>query len=324
MTAAAEQQTPQARPKRHHWWPRLQSGHWTGSDGLVHVTKSNGAFFKTSPLNVGVESELYTRYEVTGQKDLTIERWFSEQIETPFVAAFGALIAVDNVKSSPLPERRPDKERELRELGFVVPKQVETLTLSQPHRAAIDAYIAALLVRNPRYLAKLVAFHDTHGTPLPAEITGSNAIKTIALDNMMSVFELYRTKISAAHFGLLFAESNHEFLFSDAGIVAQEPWQPGPIPFDIHAPLTPKIALEVFPVDDPSPRRCFIMRVNNRGVARMNRIALSSAEEFVFSKGPPPVNFIRKHFGKAAPKSIRLQAINGKVETFFDKGRDRN
>ncbi len=310
-------------PKRHHWWPQLQSGHWTDSDGLISVTRADGTSFRAPPSKIGVEGELYTRYGFSNEKDLSIEHWFSKMIEGPFVKALERLAKMTGIEVSPLPARRRDKEQELRELGFVVPTKVEQMILTPGHRDAIDKYLAALLVRNPRYLAKLARFHDQHETPLPSGVPRDAAIQTIALDNMLNVFEIYRERISRAHIGLLLVEGRNELLFGDAGISADEPWRPGPLPFDIHAPLTPTMALEVLPVADSAPHSCFIMRANNRGVARMNRIALGNAQHFVFSRQAPPVKFIVEHFGKPAPKSIGLRIRNGEVETTFDRSRDR-
>lgn len=309
-------------PKRHHWWPQLQSGHWTDKDGFVNVTRADGTTFRVPPSKVGVEGELYTRYELTGEKDLTIERWFSREIEAPFVGALKRLSTMEGITVSPLEAKRPEKEQEVRDLGFIVPTKVERLPLVPEHRDAIARYLAALLVRNPLYLAKLARFHDVHGTPLPAGVPRDAAIRTVALDNMLLVFETYRQRIADADFGLILVERGNEFLFSDAGISAEEPWRPGPLPFDIHAPLTPTLALEVFPVPDRGLRNCFIMRVNNQGVARMNRIALQNAQRFVFSRQAPPVKFIKEHFGKPAPKSIGVRMRNGILETKFDRSRD--
>lgn len=279
--------------------------------------------FRAPPSKIGVEGELYTRYELAGEKDLTIEHWFGQQIETPFVQALERLAAIEGIKISPLPAKRPDKEQELRELGFVVPTKVEEMILSAEHRDAIDRYLAALLVRSPRYLAKLVAFHDRESAPLPEALPRDAAIKTVALDNMLQVFEIYREQIAPAHLGLLLIEGTNELLFSDAGISAEEPWRPGPLPFDIHAPLTARMAIEVMPVPDSHPGRCLIMRAYNRGAARMNRIALQNAQQFVFSKQKPPLQFIRENFGKPASKSIGIRMRNGEVETTFDRSRDR-
>jgi hypothetical protein len=301
----------------------LQSGHWTDADGMINVTRADGSTFRAPPSKIGVKGELYTRYELAGQKDLTIEHWFSQQIETPFVSALERLVSMEDLRASPLPARRPDKEQVLRELGFVVPTKVEELILSAKHRDAIDRYLAALLVRNPRYLAKLVAFHDREGTPLPEALPRDVAIKTVALDNMLWVFDRYREQISRAHLGLLVVEGSNEFLFADAGISADEPWRAGPLPFDIHAPLTPKMAIEVMPVGDSHPGRCFIMRVNNRGVARMNRIALEHAQQFVFSRQEPPLKFIKENFGQPAPKSIGIRMRSGRIDTIFDRSLDR-
>lgn len=197
------------------------------------------------------------------------------------------------------------------------------MLLSAVHRDAMDRYLDALLVRSPRYLAMLVAFHDNEDTPLPKALPRGAAIKTVALDNMREVFEIYRERISGADLGLLLIEGGNELLFSDAGISAEEPWRPGPLPFEIHAPLTPTMAIEVLPVPNRHSRRCLIMRASNRGVARMNRIVLENAQQFVFSRQKPPLQFIKENFGKPSTKSIGIRMRNGEVETTFDRSRDR-
>jgi hypothetical protein len=292
-------------------------------DGFINVTRADGSSFRAPPSKIGVEGELYTRYELAGVKDLTIEHWFGQQIESPFVEALERLATMDGIKVSSLPAKQPDKEKDLRELGFIVPTKVEEMILSAKHRNAIDNYLAALLVRNPYYLTKLIAFHDREGTPLPKELPRNVAIKTFALNNMLYVFEIYRDQIARSQLGLLLIEGTNELLFSDAGISAEEPWRPGPLPFDIHAPLTPRMAIEVMPFAGRHPERCLIMRANNRGVARMNRIALQNAQQFVFSRQKPPVQFIMENFGKPAPNSIGIRVRNGEVETTFDRFRDR-
>lgn len=152
------------------------------------MTRADGSTFRAPPSKIGVEGELYMRYELTGEKNLTIEHWFGQRIETPFVQALDRLATMEGIRVSPLPATRPDKEQELRELGFVVPTKIEQMVLAAEHRDAIDRYLAALLVRGPRYLAKLVAFHDRKGAPLPEALPRDLAIKTVALDNMLQVF----------------------------------------------------------------------------------------------------------------------------------------
>ena len=315
------------QPKRHHWWPQLQSGYWTGDNGLINVVKSDGSSFAASPTRIGVEGDLYTRFEVTGGKDVTIEKWFSSEIETPFVRALERLISMDGLLRYRRPSAPSTKTRNASDLGFVVRQDFQIMPLSPEHRKAIDAYLAALLVRNPLYLAKLVQFHDKNGGMLPPELPRSRAIKSVALNSMLEVFKLYRDVISQADLGLVIVDCDRELLFGDSGITAKEPWLPGPLPFDIHAPLTPTLALEVLPTPIPRLNRnsCLIMPVNAKGVARFNRIALSDAERFIFSRGQPPIDFIRKHFGAAAPQSIGLRwdGDGDGVVVSYDRNRDQ-
>lgn len=302
-----------SRPKRHHWWPQLQSGRWAGDDGLIHVVKADGSFFKSSPLNIGVEGELYTRFGDDGEKDVEIEEWFSKEIETPFAKVLPKLIAPSDIRTRPVPPHHPDQPRELKAIGFLAPSVVESVRFTAAERAVIDAYFAALLVRNPRYLRRIYEFHEAQGSSLPG-LTSAQALKTLSLENMLYVFKLYRDVISRASLGLLYAEGGHEFVFADAGITATEPWRKGPVPFDVHAPLTPTLAVEILPVAG-APNECFIMRCNRQGVSRMNKLALAGADKFVFTRGHPPIDFIRKNFGKPVPWIITSNPRTGGLRT---------
>lgn len=311
------------QPKRHHWWPQLQSGHWTGREGCITAVRADGTTFRAPPDKLGVEGELYTRFMLTGRKDLTIERWFSSEIEGPFGKALARLSSLSGIVPGWKIDHDPVKEQEVKELGFKTAKYAEIMRLEAQHREAIDAYLAALLVRNPRYLRKLVAFHDHHGTPLPDALPRDQAIKTVALENMLHVFEIYREEISRSHISLLIAEGDNEFLFGDSGITAQEPWTKGPIPLSIHAPLTPQLALEVLAAPLPQLDGLMVMRLTNQGTARMNRLTLSDCERFVFCRGSPPLEFIARNFGRPAPQPIGYRMKDGLLETIYDRSRDR-
>lgn len=315
-------------PKRHHWWPQLQSSLWTASDGLITVTRSDGTSFRSTPINVGVEGELYTRFELTGAKDISIEKWFADEIETPFSEALEALIPIRDIKSTPFgwieTPAQKEKGKEVKSLGFVLPKQDEYIELLPKHRAALVNYLAAMLVRNPIYLRKLADFHQKNSDLREIDIPKEQFIKSLALDNMLNVYEIYQDAISKSEICLLIADCDHELLFADSGITASEPWLPGPIPFDIYAPISPKVAINVLPVPGAQTNFSRVMRVNNQGVARYNRIALGHAERFVFSRGSPPAKFIKANFGVPAPKSIGHRFIDGKLETTYDRSRDRS
>ncbi|MEM6858710.1 MAG: DUF4238 domain-containing protein [Pseudomonadota bacterium] len=222
------------QPKRHHWWPQFQSGHWTDENGQITAVRADGTSFRAAPDKLAVERDLYTRFDLSGEKDLSIESWFSAQIEHPFSAALKHIAALDEITVAWRNPPNPAKEQEIKELGFVVPKDAEFLPIEGWHRSAVNEYLAALLVRNPRYLEKLIAFHDEHQNSLPKELPRGQALKSVALDNMLSVFEIYRDKIAESHIALLIAEGSNDFLFGDAGITAQEPWKPGPIPFTVR------------------------------------------------------------------------------------------
>lgn len=315
-----------SKPKRHHWWPQLQSGYWTDEAGCITVTKADGSSFRASPEKLGVETNLYTRFDLNGQKDLTIEHWFSTRIEAPFVEALNRIAKLDGIKvawSIPSPARDTTQEKELKELGFKNPHNAEYMEVNPQHRAAINDYLAALLVRNPRYLRKLVDFHDAEDVSLHSDLSRDQAIKTVALDNMLSVFDIYRNKIAQAHIALLIAEGDNEFLFSDSGITAEEPWRKGLVPFTIHAPLTPRLCLEVLPAPFDQVPGLMVMRLNNTGISKMNRLALADCEQFVFCRGAPPLKFIQRYFGQPAPRSIGYTMEKGQLETKYERSRDR-
>jgi ketosteroid isomerase-like protein len=301
-----------SEPKRHHWWPQVQSSHWT-VNGLVSVVRKDGSMFRTSPLNIGVESELYTRFGDDDAKDTSIESWLAETIDGP------AASMIDFMASPPSTRRvsfRTDsaKEAAARSLGFVIKPYFEFAPLSPAVRSSMASYLAALLVRHPRYLAKLLAFHsDTAAAPS----------RNLALNNMLELYRLYRERIERAVIILLKRAGSAEFLYGDGGLVVQEPWRrEHGIPFDIHAPITPTLSLQVLPTpfgDDLSQMP--IAEVNNQGVARFNQISLGGAQRFVFARDDPPLSFIKKRFGIPAPRNIGYRIINGQLETTYDPSR---
>jgi hypothetical protein len=183
-------------------------------------------------------------------------------------------------------------------------------------RNAVARYLAALLVRHPTYLAKLVKFHE-------GEATSKTDARNRALDNMLQLYELYSDKIRASVLMISRRVGSAEYLYADGGLMVDEPWRSlHGIPFDIHAPLTPEIALEVLPIPLSSDLAIVnIMEVNNQGVARQNRIALGGAKRFVFSRKTPPSTFITKYFGLPAPRNIGYRIVNGRLETTYDSSR---
>lgn len=310
-------------PKRHHWWPEVQSGQWGGADGMLHVVRADGTTFRAPPSKVGVEGELYTRIDPTGAKDRDIERWLSREVEHPFASAFTRILTLDGITRQRLPGRSdPVKRKEVQELGFIVSDYMEMMPLSEQHRTAIANYVAALVVRIPTYLMKLTDWHrEQYGSDqLPVD---ERMIRGFALENMLFLYDAYREVIAGASINLMIADCDREFLFADGGVTAKEPWRALPMPFELYAPLTPKIALNVLTMHGAEADGLWISRVNARGVARYNRMMLADAKRFVFSKSPPPLNFISKHFGVPAPSPIGHRWKDGQLEVKYDRSRDR-
>jgi hypothetical protein len=305
------------KPKRHHWWPMAQSRYWTDSDGYVTVTRADGSRFPSSPANIGIESELYTRFLEDDSKDTAVEEWFAETIDAPVTKIITHLLHPGNVTRKTF-RGQPEKARTVKDLDFRINPYVDYVSIPHDVRNAITDYVSALLVRHPGYLAKLTALH--------LESTSSAKVaKGMALDNMLQMFEVYRRRISQAVFLFTKRVDSAEYLYADGGLIVAEPWRREyNIPFDIHAPLTPDLALQVLPVplrtgNDLSTAAIF--ESTNQGVARQNRIILGGAKRFVFSRQQIPASFIMGNFGKPAPKNIGYSVTNGRLETFYDPNR---
>ncbi len=232
--------------KRHHWWPVVQSRHWTNKNGQVAVTRANGTTFRANPLNLGVESELYTRFGPDDSKDLAIEEWFATAIDGLASTMIEHLLDPANTREYRF-SGDPRKADVLRKLGYRVRPFVSCVALDANVRRCIARYLAALLVRHPTYLAKLERFHAAQGRALQA--------KNQALDNMLELFELYAKRIQDADLMVVRRTCAAELLYADGGLVIDEPWRTTHgIPFDLHAPLTPDLAIEVLPLPNGMPR----------------------------------------------------------------------
>ncbi len=290
---------------------------------MLTVVRADGTSFRAPPSKVGVEGELYTRVDPSGAKDRDIELWFSREIETPFAGAFQKVLTLDNIERRKLPTcGDPVRRKEVQELGFIVGDYDECMLIANSDRNAIANYLAALVVRSPVYLAKLTEWHRDNNTVenLPTPLT---TYRGFALENMLHLYNIYREAIAEACINLMIADCDREFLFSDGGVTAKEPWSNRPMPFDLYAPLTPKLAINVLPLPNASTAGLWISRVNARGVARYNRMMLANAKRFVFSKSQPPFSFIAKHFGVPAPAPFGSRWIDGRLETKYDRSRDR-
>jgi hypothetical protein len=290
----------------------VQSQHWTDADGFVFASRSNGTHFRANPLKIGVESELYTRFGSDNSKDTSIEEWFAKTIDAPATQMIEHLLDPSNITRQPFyPD--PMKVKMAKELGYKINSYIDTISLPSNIRNAISAYLAALLVRHPGYLSKLIIFHsNSSDTP--------EAIKNIALERMLEMFEIYYHKIRSAVFLVSRRVGTSEFLYADGGILVDEPWRKEfGIPFDIHAPITPDIAIEVLPIPDHGDlSSALVAESTNQGVSRQNRIILGGAQRFVFSRQSPPSTFIQKHFGVSAPRNIGYRLINGQLITSYD------
>lgn len=311
------------KPKRHHWWPQMQAGYWTSDDGCVFVTRKDGSTFKTSIGNVGLEGHLYTRMTHEGRQDRSIEEWLSNEIESPFASVMRRICDTDQIERRIAGPRGPAKQaRELKELGFRILPYDEVVPISSAERAALVNYVAATIVRNPRYLAKIREFHKSNLDLADARMSDVSILKTVALDNMLSVFGIYAAAIKDAALVLAVVDGSKEFLFSDAGVSVKEPWSASPTPFDAFVPLTPTMGLNILPIPGAPTDVLMVSRISGSAVRRYNRSALSNAEQFVFTRTRPPIDFIRKFFGRPAPAPFGFRWIDGRLETSYERARD--
>jgi hypothetical protein len=308
-----------SKPKRHHWWPIAQSKHWVGADGLIFVTNRLGQTFKANPTNIGVESELYTRFIADDSKDTTIEDWFSRSIDSSLPKFLEYLRNPGNSQRVPLPPVHQSKKQELRELGFRPNNFIDEIPLPLDVRHSIADYVAAILVRNPTYLRKLGEFHQE-------AFDGSDGlVKTIALDNMLFLHDIYSAEIMGSVLVIGRPKGSTEYIHADGGLEVSEPWsREGALPFSLHAPITPDLAIEVLPLRECKQVRldaALVIEASNRGVARHNRVTLGAAQRFVFSRQSPPTKFIVSNFGVPAPKQFGSRIVNGELETIYDPTR---
>lgn len=304
------------KPKRHHWWPQVQSRHWTQEDGCVCVTRKDGTTFRANPINVAVESELYTRFGADDSKDTWIEEWFGNEIDAPAGMMINHLLDPTNIR-----RRRftPDstKATQARALGFRVYPYLEEILLPDGIRTAIARYVAALLVRHPDYLRRLASLVSL-GQENPADL------RSVALDQMLVLYEQYRERIERSVIMVSRRIGSSEYLYADGGLMVKEPWnQEIGVPFDIHAPLTPDIAIQILPTPEPEKLpTAIVFDATNQGVSRQNRIILGGARRFVFSRQTPPKEFIGKNFGVPAPANICLHVNRTEVHARYDASRE--
>jgi hypothetical protein len=182
--------------------------------------------------------------------------------------------------------------------------------------------LAALVVRNPQYLERLRNWHKDNNSSISGTWSSDQQFQTMALDNMLFLYQVYREKIEKAQVILTIADCDREFFYSDGIFAKKEPWDNGPLPFDLNIPLTPKLSVAVLPLPDARPSEFIVSRMNAQGVARLNRVVVGEAKNFVYSKSHPPVQFIKNYFGKPAPQAIGYRWVNGQLETKVDRSRD--
>lgn len=272
--------------------------------------------FRTKPVNLGVEKELYTFIDAEGSSNSDFELFLAKEVDGPFSSAFDDIFDFRKVYRNHFnPE--PKKKQTAKQLGFIVSDEVVSLPISPEHKELLSVYVAALLVRSPKYLKKVLSFHSVENQ-LP-----DNLAKQATLENLKFLLDVYAKRICASDLVFIRNKGSNEFLYGDAGIEAKEPWSNYGIPFDIYVPMTPKISLSVLPTPNPrDPLAAIVSDVNNQGVKRFNRIVVGNSKKFVFSRDNPPINFITKYIGKPAAKAHGTRVLKGSVEVIYDSSRD--
>lgn len=291
-----------------------QSRYWVDNSGFVTVTRADGSTFSANPLNIAVESELYTRFLEDGTKDTRIEEWFAQTIDKPATRIIEHLMDPSNVERRSF-RSRPDKKCLAQEIGFRVNPYLDWVSIPFDVRQSIAEYVSALLVRHPNYLSKLLAFHKTN-------LSSDKDAKNCALDNMLELYERYRRQLLKSVFLLTKRVGHAEYIYADGGLSVEEPWRTEfNIPFDIHAPLTPDLALQVLPVPlylQGDLSKAAVGEATTQGIARQNRIILGGARRFVFSRQRVSTKFITENFGRPAPKNIGYSINGGRLEASYN------
>lgn len=301
-------------PVRHHWWPQLQSGYWTGGDGCINCIDKAGTVFKTQPVNIGVKTHLYSKTNVDGTKDAAIEAWLATNVDAPFDGAFQEIFDFSRIRR----HKYKGDERlrnDLKAIGYEINNFIEDLKIDFECKIILSNYIAGLLVRTPSYLKRLNDFHSDQ----------VSEAHNYALDSMIYLYDVYRERINQSYMKIMRRTGENEFIYGDQAVTAKEPWGRSYLPFTIHAPITPDFAVAVIPYEGLNPEGVIgISRLKNRGVSRFNRIVLGDSERFVFSRQDPPLDFIKKNFGRPAPAPFKHRKVNGKIEVGYDRHRDRH
>jgi hypothetical protein len=283
----------------------------------VYVIRGDGEFVRLTKDQIAVKGHLYTRVDESGERNTEIETWFADKIESPFSPVLDDLVQLRGLRTRSF---KPDEQglRMIQNIGYEVPPFLEFIEVTPERREIISSYVAALLVRNPRYLERVLKFHQASIGDL-----SSTELKNITLNNMLYVYEIYKAEIRKSDFTLTNRVGEHEFLFSDGGITAQEPWSRGMVPFQLHVPLTPDVSLGVVAGNSELDSSIVkVARVKNKVTSYHNRVVLSDAVRFVYSRGYPPLHFIKRYFGVPAPKVFEYRELNGRTETKFKPHRD--
>lgn len=306
------------KPKRHHWWPQLQSGRWSLDDGKIFCLKSNGEVFRTSPLNIGLEGHLYSKTLTSGSYDTGAEEYFANEIDGPFSEAFDRIFSFENNRRYDILDATPEKIALTRATGFRFDGYRDVTIIHKDDRIVLSNYLASLIVRSPAYLTKLQDFHRRENFAQDQES------RNLAVDNMMWLLEIYAEKISNSDLMFILRDAENEFLYGDSPAFVREPWTSEALPFDCHIPMTPDISVNILP--NPAPKAlegAMIGKTSNVGTNKLNRIVVGNSKNFIFSRNEPPRNFILKNLGVPAPAPYGKRFKGGKMEVIYDPSRDR-
>lgn len=309
---------PSTKPKRHHWWPQLQSNHWVNADGCINCYDLQlKKVFASQPINIGVQGHLYSKDLQDGGFDPSIEIWFAEEIDTPFSKEFDQIFDFTNIKKQlfrPVPEKIVLNKK----LGFDVDENYRhLLPISKNHKLALSSYLAGLIVRTPRYIEKLVVWHSEENSEI-------GDYRNLALENMRWLHGVYEQKILNSDIMIFLRTGTNEFLYGDNAVHIQEPWRPGPLPFDVYGPMTPDFSVSVLPTGSLNfPNHILVSRAKNKLVARYNHKIIAQSQRFIFSRSCPPIGFIEKSKNKKVPAPFGIRKVGGSIEVTYDKSRDR-
>lgn len=262
-----------------------------------------------------------------GVRTERLEEFFDHHVEAdaaPILARLG-----DPAVGPPLWSQRfnlaPAARRKLALDGFRAPGVPELLPMSAAEKTIVAAFVASMLVRVPTYkeVLRSPALFGSLVDAAGGELLVDGEKLKVELDRLQERVILHHLREyarSMRNMTWFVAESDcdAEFLFSDAPVITAEYGAHEDI--DLSFPISPtRTLLMTRKFVSPFTDALRVMRCARKVVNFYNKLVVMNAESSVFSRGRPPVAFIRRYLGQrvlrvstginVAPADAPLDAI---------------